>query len=184
LAAAFSKLEGYAGRLALVLSLTRWAENPGSQGIGPAAIDGESIRAGIAIVKWAKQETRRIYATLQESDEDQEAREVAELVERRGGSLTVRDVQRSLRLKTAEETEEILVQMVKDGWGCWVDRPMGPRGGRPVRCFQLARHDSVKESHPRDTTPEFPQDSEVLSCVTQDKQAGWCEAEGEISGSP
>jgi hypothetical protein len=102
LAAAFSKLEGYAARLALVLSLARWAENPGMLGIGPATVDLDSIRAGIEIVEWAKSETRRIYVMLSEDDQDRERREVLELVERHGGSITVREVQRAMHHSTTE----------------------------------------------------------------------------------
>jgi hypothetical protein len=137
LAAAFSKLEGYAARLALVLSLARWAENPGALGIGPVAVDAESVRAGVAIVEWAKTETWRIYAMLSEDDQDRERREVLELVERRGGSITVREVQRALHYGTTDEAEEILAALAADGLGRWVDVPSGPKGGRPTSCFQL-----------------------------------------------
>jgi hypothetical protein len=136
-AAAFSKLEGYAARLALVLSLARWAENPGVLGIGPAAVDLDSIRAGIEIVEWAKNETRRIYAMLSEDDQDRERREVLELVERHGGSITVREMQRALHHGTSEEAEEILAALALDGLGRWVDVPPGPKGGRPTSCFKL-----------------------------------------------
>jgi hypothetical protein len=139
LAAAFSKLEGYAARLALVLSLARWAENPGTLGIGPAAVDLDSIRAGIEIVEWAKSETRRIYVMLSEDDQDRERREVLEVIRRRGGSITVREVQRAMHHSTTEEAEEILAVMVADGLGRWVDVPPGPKGGRPTSRFQLYR---------------------------------------------
>jgi 5S rRNA maturation endonuclease (ribonuclease M5) len=143
-AAAFSKLEGYAARLALVLSLARWAENPGTLGIGPVAVDVESVRAGIEIVEWAKQETLRIYAMLSEDDQELEYREVLELVERRGGTITVRELQRAQHHKNAEEAEELLRAMAADGLGRWVDLPPGPKGGRPTSCFQLYRGDQPK----------------------------------------
>ncbi|MBE3123428.1 MAG: DUF3987 domain-containing protein [Planctomycetes bacterium] len=147
LAAAFSKLEGYAARLALVVSLARWAENPGTLGIGPTAVDMESLRAGIEIVEWAKNETRRIYVMLSEDDEDRERREVLEVVERRGGSITVRQLQQSrLHDLKAEEAEEILAAMVADGLGRWVDVPPGPKGGRPTRYFRAQQDRS--DGHP------------------------------------
>jgi hypothetical protein len=144
LAAAFSELEGYAARLALVLSLARWAENPGALGIGPDAVDLESIRAGIEIVEWAKNETRRIYATLSEDDEEREQREVLELVERRGGIVTVREMQQTMHFKTAEDADAILAALVADGLGRWIEKPAGPRGGRPTRYFQLHRPDPAE----------------------------------------
>ena len=141
LAAAFSKLEGYAARLALIIRLARWAEDPGSLGIGPLEVDAASIEAGIAIVQWAKNETRRVYTMLSEDDDDQALREAQELVERRGGTITVRELQQTLHLDTAEDAEEMLLEMVGAGLGYWVSMPPGPRGGRPSKCFQLARLD-------------------------------------------
>jgi len=138
LAAAFSKLEGYAARLALIIRLARWAEDPGSLGIGPLEVDAASIEAGIAIVQWAKNETRRVYTMLSEDDDDQALREAQELVERRGGTITVRELQQTLHLDTAEDAEEMLLEMVGAGLGYWVSMPPGPRGGRPSKCFQLA----------------------------------------------
>lgn len=137
-AAAFSKLEGYAARLALVLALARWAEDPGALGIGPAAVDLESLRAGIAIVEWAKRETRRIYIVLSENDEERQQREVLELVERRGGAITVRQLQQSgWHGLNADQAEELLASIVADGLGRWVDDPPGPKGGRPTRHFEM-----------------------------------------------
>ena len=144
LAAAFSKLEGYAARLALVLSLARWAENPGTLGIGPAAVDMESLRAGIEIVEWAKNETRRIYVMLSEDDQEREQREVLEVVERRGGSITVRELQQTMHFKTAEDSEATLAALVVDGLGQWIEKPTGPRGGRPTRHFRLHERGRVE----------------------------------------
>ena len=138
LAAAFSKLEGYAARLALVVSLARWAEDPGTLGIGPAAVDLGSVQAGIEIVEWAKRESRRIYGMLSEDEDQQATRELLELVERRGGTVTVRELQQARHYATAEEAEEALHNMVTAGLGCWVSMPPGPRGGRPSKYFRLA----------------------------------------------
>ena len=138
LAAAWSKLEGYAARLALVVELAGWAESPSGDGRGPAEVSAESVRAGIALVEWAGNETRRIYSMLAEDGEERTMREVLELVERRGGTVTARELQQARHYTTAEEAEEILHKMVAAGLGHWVSMPPGPRGGRPSKCFRLA----------------------------------------------
>lgn len=161
LAAAFSKLEGYATRLALILSLAKWAENPGELGIGPAAVDLESIQAGIEIVEWAKNETRRIYAMLSEDDEERGRREVLELINRRGGSITVREVQQFVHFDSADDAEAVLVAMVADGLGHWVEKPTGPRGGRPTRHFRLHGADSAETGASCYETPLNPKENEV-----------------------
>ena len=161
LAAAFSKLEGYAARLALVLSLARWAENPGSLGIGPTAVDLESIQAGIEIVEWAKNETRRIYAVLSENDDERTVREVLEFVDRHGGAVTVRELQQSMHFDSADDAEAVLVAMVADGVGRWVEKPTGPRGGRPTRHFQLHRADPAETGVSCYETPLNVKENEV-----------------------
>jgi hypothetical protein len=138
LAAAWSKLEGYAARLALVVELAGWAESPRGDGRGPAEVSAESVRAGIALVEWAGNETRRIYSMLAEDGEERTIREVLELVERRGGSITARELQQAKHFGTSEEAEEVLHQMVAASLGQWVEMPPGPRGGRPSKCFRLA----------------------------------------------
>ncbi|MBM4017429.1 MAG: DUF3987 domain-containing protein [Planctomycetes bacterium] len=156
LAAAFSKLEGYAARLALIVCLARWTENPGQLGAGPTEVDAESVEAGISIVRWAKNETRRIYAMLREDEDGQAMREILELVERRGGGITVRELQQARHYATADEAEEILQKMVTAGLGHWVSMPPGPKGGRPTKCFRLAENAPACYE-----TSEFPKNSGV-----------------------
>jgi len=154
LAAAFSKLEGYAARLALVLCLARWAEDPNTLGDGPAAVDAASVEAGIAIAEWAKHETRRIYAVLSETGEERSAREVLELVQRRGGSITARELQQAKHFDAAEDAEAALAEMVADGLGEWVPVPSGARGGRPTRRFRLLPGVSADADPAANETPE------------------------------
>ena len=149
LAAAWSKLEGYAARLALVVELAGWAESPHGDGRGPAEISAESVRAGIALVGWAKNETRRIYAMLAEDDDGRNVREMVEWIERRGGRTTVRELMRSSRAyPTSEMAEQALNGLVQARLGRWEDTTPTAQGGRPTRRFILA--DTVDV----DTTPE------------------------------
>ncbi|HUT58125.1 MAG TPA: DUF3987 domain-containing protein [Phycisphaerae bacterium] len=151
LAAAWSKLEGYAARLALVVELAGWAESPHGDGRGPAKISAESVRAGIALVEWAKNETRRIYAMLAEDDDEREVRDVVEWIERRGGRTTVRELMRSCRrYPTSEAAEQVLADLVAAGLGQWEEVGTTPRGGQPTRRVVLADAADV------DRTPEKP----------------------------
>ena len=64
---------------------------------------------------------------------------LVELIRRKGGRLTARDLSRGDRryrnnVKLAETTLENLVQA---GFGHWEDAPPGPKGGRPTRFFVL-----------------------------------------------
>src|SRR5262249_43632546 len=74
LAAAWSKLEGYAARLALVVHLARWA-GAALGGEQPGDVDAKAIASGIALSRWFGQETQRVYAALSESEEEKEQRE-------------------------------------------------------------------------------------------------------------
>src|SRR5262249_48715752 len=71
LAAALSKLEGYAARLALLHHVVgRVARGEDDRHpVGP-----ESIEAGVTLCRWFAGEARRIYTTLSESTEQRETR--------------------------------------------------------------------------------------------------------------
>ena len=92
LSAAWSKLEEYAARLALVVHFARWAaDDPTLQ--SPDAVDAASMKAGIDLAGWFKAEARRVYALLGETDDDRDRRRLVEWIERKGGSVTAREVQ-------------------------------------------------------------------------------------------
>jgi hypothetical protein len=138
LAAAYSKLEETACRLALIVHYVRWAA--GDEAVTEAGpLDLQSMKAGIRLCDWFKRETARVYAILKESDETREHRRLLEWIERKGRSVTARDVARGLRTyrETPEATEEILNELVTAGMGTWEFAPCGDQGGRPTRLFRL-----------------------------------------------
>ena len=138
LSAAWSKLEEYAARLALVLHYVRWAAGDAEAQIADA-IDADSMRAGIVLAQWFKSEARRVYALLSESDEDHDQRRLIEWIERKGKPVTVREVQQGHRqYRTAQDAEAALEQLAKAGCGQWHDAPPGPKGGRPSHVFRLS----------------------------------------------
>jgi hypothetical protein len=119
LSAAWSKLEGYAARLALVVHCIRSASGDATLA-SAQSIDAESIRAGVVLSRWFGNEARRIYAMLGESDEDCDDRKLREWIERRGGRVTVRDVQQGNRqIVSAVDARSVLSRLIKLGHGTW-----------------------------------------------------------------
>jgi hypothetical protein len=131
LASAFSKLEGYAARLALVVQLIT---DPHS-----GAVDVAAIQSGIALSRWFMHECRRVYAVLGESEADTARRHLIELIRSRGGSITARDLAHADRRfrGDAEAADRALDALVEIGYGVWEDVPTGPQGGRPTEVFRL-----------------------------------------------
>ncbi|GIK17956.1 MAG: hypothetical protein BroJett004_01200 [Planctomycetota bacterium] len=137
-AAAWSKLEGYAARLALVVHLTRWAAGDTTLR-DPARVDEASIAAGVVLARWFGDEARRVYAILGESDEGRESRRLVEWIDRKGGTATVRDLTRGPREYRGdpERAAKALGELVAAGVGRWeVDDHAGGRG-RPADRFRL-----------------------------------------------
>jgi hypothetical protein len=137
-AAAWSKLEGYAARLALVVHLTRWAASD-DRLRDPARVDEASIAAGAVLARWFGDEARRVYAILGESDEGRESRRLVEWIDRKGGMATVRELTRGPREYRGdpERAAKALGELVAAGVGRWeVDDHAGGRG-RPADRFRL-----------------------------------------------
>ena len=87
LAAAWSKIEGYTARLALIVHLVRWAARDPSLA-NPHAIDEESVKAAVILTGWFKYEVERIYEILEETVEERDRRHLMELIERKSGTIT------------------------------------------------------------------------------------------------
>lgn len=119
LAAAWSKLEEYAARLALVVHLVRCAAGDLPDG-EENVVDAESMAAGVALVEWFKHETRRVYGLLGESDGEKHLRQFAEWIARKGGRVTARQVQQGRRdCPTAADAEAALDALVQANRGTW-----------------------------------------------------------------
>lgn len=137
--AMLAKLEGAAARLALVVHLGRVA---GGEEAPDNVIDGESMRRGIALAKWFRREGERVYLRLTEGDDDREARQLLDLVRRKGGSVSGRElVQSSRAFRTVKDAEAALSRLVDAGHGVWVTPPQrGPGAqGSPLRATRRLR---------------------------------------------
>jgi hypothetical protein len=144
LAAAWSKLEGYAARFALIVHLVRWAAGDSTLA-DPNAVDAQSIEAGVTLSRWFGQEAKRVYAVLSESDEEREQRQLAELIERRGGSITVRELMHASRQYrgSSADAEAALEALAKAG--IVTREPVGPgeHGGQPTTRYRLIHAEQV-----------------------------------------
>jgi hypothetical protein len=126
-AAALAKIEEQAARLALVMMLAR---TPAA-----AIVDGEAMRAGITLATWFRAEAERLYG---EDTDDRRQRELIELIRRRGGKITPRELaQASRRYQPVGVARAALSELVGAGHGRWDDSPPGPRGGRPAERFVI-----------------------------------------------
>jgi hypothetical protein len=161
MAAAWSKLEEYAARLALVIHYARWAAGDVANEL---RLDLASMKAGIVLATWFKGEARRVYALLGESDGERDQRRLVEWIDRTGGSASVRSVQQGCRwLKEPGAAEAALTKLVNAGLGSWASVGPTPRGGRPSREFKLARPSRVY-----DTPSEAYDDGGIVDVDTVD----------------
>ena len=162
IAAAWSKLEEAAARIALIVHFVRWAAGDVSN---PDKLDSTSMNSGIAIATWFKSETRRIYRIFSESESESNYRRLVEWIERRDGSVTARDVQRGCRwIASSSDATSALNGLVSAGVGEWFDSPATSKGGRPTRVFRLVRR-SLVDTTSVDETSEQLADPEVVSTV-------------------
>lgn len=140
IAAAWSKLEAMAARLALVIYCTKQVESGGK---ADGELDRESMAAGIELVRWFGNETRRIYAMLKpETAKPDPRRKLIELIKSKGGRATPRELGRSSTLfDTVEQWKTALDELVKAGLGRWETEPVNPKGGRPSMVFELTKPD-------------------------------------------
>ena len=154
--AAFSKLEGYAARLSLVLHLVKWAQggtciDPGASvaqssvargefagARKPSLIDLETVTAAIALTRWFASETERIYQFLDESPKEREERQLRGYITGRGGSITPRQLARGPKKYRgkggSERAEADLNSLVESGEGYW-DLRIPESGGHKERTF-------------------------------------------------
>ena len=137
LAAAWSKLEGYAARLALVCFCCRHVTGEAEGG----TVDERSMRSGIALSRWFSNETRRVYASLSETAEEREQYGLVDLIRNHGGSITVRQLMRASRRyrDKVELAEQALNGLVSSGLATSDTTQPGQHGGRPSCVWRLTQ---------------------------------------------
>jgi hypothetical protein len=146
LAAAFSKIEGYAARLALIHHVVTTAYDP-----SPSPVSAESMAAGIMLAEWFGREAERVYGILAQTSGDGEVEWLLGRIRENNGQATPREVMfwNRKRYPTADLAEHALRKLSK--YGRWVTPPSGPKGGRPSGYFELY---TVGGKPPDDETQE------------------------------
>ena len=126
LAAAWSKLRDYVWRLCLVIHLVRDASDDESLA-NQGELDMQTMSAAIRLVEWFKHETKRVYAMLSPagvSGGGLTDEEVLEIVRRKFGSLTAKQLRESSRKAQGKGVAEALLQRQVDA-GHGVMEPTG-----------------------------------------------------------
>lgn len=128
-----SKSRAWAARLALVLHMIRQA---GSEPTLRHRIDADSIRRGIGLARWAAREWQRVFEGMERGSIEADDRGLVELIRRRGGVATARDVARygppAYRAPGAAEAG--CQRLARSGVAEWVTVPTG---GRPADAVRL-----------------------------------------------
>jgi hypothetical protein len=138
IAAAWSKLEGYAARLALVTHLVRVVAG-NKKLANQILIDEISIDTGIKLSRWFGNEADRLYAVIGGSVDSEESERILQLLEYirdKGGRITARDLSRGPRIyrKPDYAAENALKDLVYRGFGEW---HVTETDGRPRTEFVL-----------------------------------------------
>ena len=138
----WSKLVAQAARLALTIHLIRKAaKTPKPRGKNKSLkvepIGAESMEAGIKIARWFGQEARRVFVILQEDSDERDTRRFIEQIKSMGGSVTVREWQRTRSKNSTEDARDELQMLVEAGHGKLKKTDSGSRGGRPSERFIL-----------------------------------------------
>lgn len=132
LAAAWSKLEAYTARLALIFQLCEWASGDAAAG---HEIDEVSMQRAIELSDWFGEEAKRVYGLFVESAEDRDQRELVELIRRKGGRTTARELAHASRkYRQSGDAEAALDELRKSKLGKW---DVEPTSGRPRQVFIL-----------------------------------------------
>jgi len=138
IAAAWSKLEAYAARFALVIHLVRWAAGDATLS-GPNQVDKKSVAAAVELVRWFGREAKRVYAVVGEDDEEAKSRQLVNWIRLQEGAVTARDLARKYSdfRNNTEAAKAALITLEQQGLGKLESLPPGAKGGRPSMRFVL-----------------------------------------------
>jgi hypothetical protein len=150
-AAAFSKLEGYCPRLALLFHLIRAVSRDRSL-VDEHRIDQGSLEAAETVTHWFCDETDRVYGLLSETEEQRDQRGLVELIQRHNGAMSVRQLQHASRRHrhSADAAKQALDALVRVGLAKWEHEPQSKVGGQPVQICRLINGGNGNTTPPDD----------------------------------
>jgi hypothetical protein len=125
LKAALAKLEGYAGRLALLFATI--SALPAN--LTPN-VDAQSVKDAVELTKWFAYESERVYSILAESETERVQRGLIDLIQSLGNKITVRQLHRlrPTKYRKADEARCALEELTSAGLGHWMTGPKPARG--------------------------------------------------------
>jgi hypothetical protein len=175
----WSKLRGYAARLALVLHYLRWAAGE----VQGEDVDGESMTRAARLVDYFKAHARKVYAVMDADPRAAAARRLVRWIAQAGvRRFTRREAYRAMRgpCKTVEDIDPVLTVLEKHGYVRPLPLEGGNRPGRkPSPVFET--HPSLLAQNP--AAESFDADGDG-SCVHSGHSVQGCEDdvwEGEVS---
>jgi DNA polymerase-1 len=165
LAAAFSKLEGYSARFALLHHCATLVASGCDDPRDASPVTADSLDAGITLARWFADECERVYQMVTESREEEDGRRLVELIRARDNLMTVRGLMRAncRRYPSAAIAETALAGLVAAGQARWVELPA--KQGKVVRAVELCMaHDTQDtaagdEDDAEDGLPNTPHDN-------------------------
>ena len=128
---AMPKLRGAAARIALIIHMATVASENGSAA-DPLTISESAMKSGIALSRWFENETKWVYAVLDDDPEEKRIRRVLDFVRIKGGEISVRDLCRNQvgGIRKAADAKKTLDELVGRGDGEWHDVPGDKGRGR------------------------------------------------------
>lgn len=136
---AWSKFNATALRIALIFHCVEHAQSTTEN----QRISEATMQNAIRLVEWFKQETLRVYQILEPREQAKETPEqsrkirLIQFIKGKGGSVTVRDVQRGIKhIKKSIDAERALKELAQSGLGRMVNRESNKKG-QPQLVFEL-----------------------------------------------
>jgi len=157
LASAWSKLEGYVARFALIIELSKWASKEKASA-PPKYISVDSIESAIKLGRWFCRETERVYSIFGRNQHSPSVERDIKNVVQSDGPITERDISRRLGAIDKDVIERTLYQMVERRILKREDSPAGAPG-RPTCSYTINEADFIDE------TPENGGYDEVLTSL-------------------
>jgi hypothetical protein len=98
-------------------------------------IDGDSIRRGVGLARWAAREWRRVFRDIQHGTALEDDTALRRWIAARGGVATARDVARGLaKYRAPGAAEAALQRLARTGAAEWT---AAATGGRPADAVRL-----------------------------------------------
>jgi len=167
ISSAWSKLEGYAARLALIVHCCR-AVSEGMEGDGVDAVDAQSMAAGIIMVKWFAGEAERAYAMLGGDAQTDEQSNLLAYIHNRGGRISARELKEGRsKYRPAGAARDALLKLAEAGHGRMIFLPTAENGGRQIEVFEA-----------KSPVPKPPRLNGGTGGTSTDTPAGWGENGG------